>query len=118
MKPEMGPFVIVCAGDGAYRPLPTDGQALAAFDADAHDGRGDATWTTNPDDALTFDTLEAAKDFHQTTSTVRPLRDDGKPNRPLTMFTVIVGPLDAYRQAAARTTGRSFNRAYDRKETS
>ena len=68
------------------------GQPIGAWlreaDADTDGGRGHATFTADLSAALKFDSMLAAMDFWKTQSTVEPLRADGKPNRPLTAFTV------------------------------
>lgn len=65
---------------------------LKAGDVEAFDGRGDATLTSNVDEALRFESPVAALMFWRSQSETRPLRDDGQPNRPLTAFTVEIGP--------------------------
>ena len=67
-----------------------DGDFLAWFDADACDGFGTASWTDDPNRALLFATHEEAAVFWRTQSTVRPIRADGQPNRPLSAYTVSV----------------------------
>lgn len=66
------------------------GSYLAGYDVDAHGGRGWAHWSANLDDALRFETNVAATEVWRKQSTVRPIRPDGKPNRPLTAFTVTI----------------------------
>lgn len=66
---------------------------VRSFDADAFDGRGDVAVTTFPSLALRFDSQAEAFECWQRQSTVRPLREDGKPNRPLTAYTVEIRPL-------------------------
>lgn len=67
------------------------GAYLVEYDPDAHDGRGGATWTEHLMWARRFDDAAAALEFWRQPSTVRPTREDGEPNRPLTAFTVEVG---------------------------
>lgn len=74
-------FAMVGRGD-------VKGNYLQAFDVDAFDGRGDATFTDDKAKALVFDSLAKAFETWKTQSTIRPLRPDGKPNRPLTAFTI------------------------------
>lgn len=78
-------------GVGAFASADVGLRYLASADVDAHDGRGAATWTDDPAAALHFDATDVAFLFWQQQSTVRPLRDDGLPNRPLTAFTVYIG---------------------------
>lgn len=61
---------------------------LQSGDVEAFDGRGDATLTTDESQAMKFEDNTEAIEFWRRQSTVRPLRADGKPNRPLTTFTV------------------------------
>jgi hypothetical protein len=66
------------------------GLYLKSYDPDAYEGRGDAEGTDDIEEALTFKTPEEALEFWQQPSTVKPLREDGKPNRPLTTFSIEV----------------------------
>jgi len=75
-------FVLGVTGGGAASGW------LAWADVEAHDGRGDARLTADLDDALQFPTAEAALAFWRQASTTRPTRPDGKPNRPLTAFSI------------------------------
>ena len=74
------------------RPTPVDGSWLKWMDFDARDGRGVAQGTFIPEHAMVFSSHAEALTFWQTQSKVRPLRPDGKPNRPLTAYTVTVEP--------------------------
>jgi hypothetical protein len=65
-----------------------EGEYLAAFDPEAGDGWGDATFTPEMAQALRFPDFPAAYTFLGTRPTTRPVRPDGKPNRPLTAFTM------------------------------
>lgn len=66
---------------------------VQSFDADAHDGMGQATLTPDRHEAKTFANGREALAFWTQASTVRPTRDDGQPNRPLTAYTVEVVPV-------------------------
>lgn len=61
---------------------------LRSLDVDAHDGRGDVRITHDPTKAMRFASIMSASQCWQRQSTVRPLRPDGKPNRPLTAYTI------------------------------
>jgi hypothetical protein len=63
-------------------------QYLAAFDPEAGDGWGDATFTDALADAMRFADVAEAYRFLGTRPAARPIRPDGKPNRPLTAFTM------------------------------
>jgi hypothetical protein len=64
------------------------GALLASYDPAGNDGNGAATWTHDPAEALVFDDLPLAMEFRLRSPASRPLRLDGKPNRPLTVFAV------------------------------
>lgn len=74
-------------------PGPEAGQFVQDFDPDAHDGLGMATLTPDRHEAKTFANGREALAFWTQASTVRPTRDDGQPNRPLTAYTVEVVPV-------------------------
>ena len=89
-------FVVVChgaAGDLPYRPE-WDGTYLESYDPDAHDGMGAIVWTSDITKAMRFASFVAVMAAWQTTSTVNPVRDDGRPNRPLTAFNIEPRPVD------------------------
>lgn len=66
------------------------GSYVAEYDPDAHDGFGYVRGTSNIAEAKPFASAAEALGFYRQTSTVRPLRGDGRPNRPLTAFTVSI----------------------------
>lgn len=66
---------------------------LKSFDPDAHAPgvpfpTGYAEWTADPKEAMVFGNAGEAIQFYRTQSKVTPLRPDGKPNLPLTAFSV------------------------------
>lgn len=79
-----------------YRNEPT-GEVISAwlkdFDFDAGGGAGFLTATPNRDEAKVFEDVAALHAYYTTQSTVLPLRPDGKPNRPLSGFTIEARPL-------------------------
>jgi hypothetical protein len=82
-----------------YAPLTPHGRArvfVKSFDHDADRGRGDGKFTNDPNDAKRFDNGADAIEFWQKQSKVRPLRPDGKPNRPLTAYTAAIEPVSVY----------------------
>lgn len=85
---ELPAWVLVCHGDalGGHRHL--IGQYLLSYDLDARRGRGSSEWTPDIGEALRFPSATQAMDVWQSVSPSNPVRDDGKPNRPLTAFTV------------------------------
>jgi hypothetical protein len=89
------PFAIQIIGT----PYPIDGQYLKHFDFDADNGLGFGEFTDNIQEALLFDNAADALEFWRTPSTVKPLRLDGKPNRPLTSTTVHICEVTQLRSA-------------------
>lgn len=84
-----GRLRILCLGpaDGRADNWPTGG-FLADYDPEAADGHGSASWTPDPAKAMSFDSGVAAMLCYRAQPEARPLRADGKPNRPLTIFRV------------------------------
>jgi hypothetical protein len=70
---------------------PAEGQYLQSMDFEAHGGRGHMTTTRDVRKAMLFLTAGDAMAYWQTQSKTVPLRDDGKPNRPLTAYTIDIG---------------------------
>lgn len=58
------------------------------FDVDYAGGMGAAWLTTEVAKAQVFPNLPTLFEAWRKQSTVRPLRDDGKPNRPLTAYSI------------------------------
>jgi hypothetical protein len=77
-------LVLVGLADGR-----TDGSYLAAYDPDGNDGHGTASWTADPHKAMTFSSGQEAAACYHAVPRKRPVRPDGRPNRPLTIFNVI-----------------------------
>ena len=78
---------IKCYGPVHDPRSPIDGSYLQSFDVEAHGGRGHAEFTDNPQLALGFLSMQDAWDAFYSQPRSRPIREDGKPNRPLTCFT-------------------------------
>jgi hypothetical protein len=88
--PIRGSWVLVCWGmatHGSEGDGPI-GEYLEQYDVEAHDGRGFATFTDDPAKAMRFTDLSEAVETWRMQSKVRPLREDGKANRPLTAFSM------------------------------
>lgn len=84
---------ILIVADASGRPSEHSGRLVSRYDPDYMGGLG-RVWTSDRHaDALLFETAAAAFEYWRQPSKVRPLRDDGKPNRPLTAFTVQIVPL-------------------------
>jgi hypothetical protein len=102
--------VIVCRGLANYLVGDPNSPAahlhglyLAAYDPDyqgpeAAPGGGKVEWTSDLDHALTFPDFREAHAEWARTSTVHPVRADGKPHRPLTAFHVEFLTLAAARE--------------------
>lgn len=102
--PDMSDCVLInCVGVGATfgGDWPV-GAYLAAYDPEANGGWGDAAWTADPAEALVFPGMEAAHECYRAVPVSRPVRPDGKPNRPLTIFAI-----EFVRVTAQGTTGRT-----------
>jgi hypothetical protein len=61
---------------------------LRSFDPDGWGGRGDIRVTQDIAKAKPFASIEELFAEWKRPSTIVPLRDDGKPNRPLTAYTM------------------------------
>jgi hypothetical protein len=80
-------------------PPDLEGLYLESFDPEYRDPDdvttpawfvGQALWTDDPARARRFDQAMDAWRCYTTVSTTQPTRPDGKPNRPLTAFTILV----------------------------
>lgn len=78
------PVAMKLCGRADGVPLPADGQYLKEFDFEANDGIGEITMTPNIADAMHFPDIGAQFEFYKRSPKCRPVRWDGKPNRPLT----------------------------------
>lgn len=81
-------LVLVSMADGRTDGLPV-GFYLADYDPEGNNGHGVASWTPDPYKALTFASGAEATACYRAVPHNRPLRPDGQPNQPLTMFTVM-----------------------------
>ena len=73
----------ITAGNVVY------GDYLEWSDPDAKHGFGDDRWTPDLAKAKRFEDFTAAMKCWMAQSTVEPLRPDGKPNRPMTAYSVM-----------------------------
>lgn len=69
---------------------PVKGPYLQWSNPDAKQGMGDEGWTDDVAKAQKFPSFEAAMACWNAQSKARPLRPDGRPNKPLTAFSVTV----------------------------
>lgn len=77
---------IICRADGSHlRPDPT---YLQSMDFEADYTRGRLSTTRKIEEAMIFTDKTEAFKFWKTTSKDLPKRPDGKPNRPLTAYSV------------------------------
>ena len=89
-------YVIKLEWLGGLDELPSEhaGRYVLRYDPDAHAGLGQVWSTAELGEAIHFPVYADAMRFYLQVSTVKPLRDDGKPNRPLTAFTVGILPVE------------------------
>jgi hypothetical protein len=80
---------VVCLTGWGHGPY-VAGEWLESYDPDANEGRGYAEFTRDPARALSFESMADAWACWNQQSRVRPLREDGQPNKPLTAFTITV----------------------------
>jgi hypothetical protein len=73
-------------------PTSVGGCFVKSVDFNAFEGRGHVTVTLKRRRAKEFPDFKAALEYWQTISTEVPVRPDGKPNRPLTAYTVEIVP--------------------------
>jgi hypothetical protein len=81
---------VIARADGM--PDSNVGRFVRGFDPDYLQGRGLLVTTEHRHRAHRFDTNAAAFTFWQQESRVQPIRADGKPNRPLTAYTMSIEP--------------------------
>jgi hypothetical protein len=86
------PHVIRVVAFANGKPCPIAGEWVQTFDHDGADGRGDGVFTNNPKRAMAFESKYAALTFWNKVSTVKPVREDGEPNKPLTACTCEIEP--------------------------
>ena len=80
---------IVSNADG--KPSGAEGLYVQEYSPDGYDGRGDLVLTSHLEGAKRYDSPGAAMADYRRVSTTHPTRPgDGKPNRPLTAWTVEV----------------------------
>ncbi len=79
--------VMILRGDAFGRPTGHDGEYLRDFDFEHGDGVGLIAMTADIQKAKKFDDLGEATTFWGRSPICRPIRDDGKANRPLTATT-------------------------------
>lgn len=81
--------VIISQGLADGRAM-NDGEYLESYDPDAMNGRGIMKWTKDKSKAIKFKDAGEAWQLWGRVSLKKPKRPDGKPNRPLTAFTILI----------------------------
>ncbi len=93
-----GPVVMILRGmvdtRGQHHATEFDGQFLKDFDFEAGDGRGLIDMTPDLAEAKVFPTMADAIEFRNRVPKCKPVREDGKPNRPLTATHWQLAPLE------------------------
>ena len=84
----MSRCVIVAMGFASGDICNHEGQYLKEFDFDSDGGRGRGEFTKDKMNAKIFSDPGSALRFWKSQSKVRPLRDDGEPNRPLSCLNI------------------------------
>lgn len=79
-------YIVDCAWPDGDRT--GDDTYLMTCDFEANGGRGFLTVTTDQRCAKRFSSGREALEYWRTQSKTVPLRPDGKPNRPLTAYTI------------------------------
>lgn len=87
-------YVIKIMGYADDQPSPYDGRYVKDYDPDGFGGQGLIDTTENPREALQFPNPTRACDLYQSRSTVRPYRQDGGPNRPMSAFHIEIESID------------------------
>jgi len=88
-----GVWLSRCTGvEGTWGNVEPKGRYLAGFDPDVVDPtwewQGRSSWSRNRDDAIRFLGREEAEACYHATPADAPLRPDGTPNRPLSVYRV------------------------------
>lgn len=82
-------FVIKLIGLAGGRPT-LEGRYVKSYTADGHGGRGHMEATRDISEARRFQTAIEAMEEWKRVSRSHPIRADGKPNRPLSAYTIEV----------------------------
>ena len=72
------------------------GTYVRTYDPNGMDGFGLVEYTSKLSEALLFDSYQQAFETWRAQSTVRPIRGDGRPNRPLTALTVTIELVEVF----------------------
>ena len=83
-------IVIRIIANAAGLPCPDAGRYVRDMDFNAYNGIGHLQTTPQRAKALQFDSIVDAYAYYGRQSKVNPIRPDGKPNRPLTAYTISI----------------------------
>jgi len=83
-------IVIRALGFANGMSCPHENEWLKSFDHEAFNGQGHGVFTDRIEHAMRFADKGEALAFWNKQSTVRPLRPDGQPNKPLTALTAVI----------------------------
>jgi hypothetical protein len=82
--------VIRLVGLALGGPTGLEGTYLQSYTADGHGGRGHVVGTRDISEAKRYQTAIEAMEEWRRVSRSHPIRGDGKPNRPLSAYTIEV----------------------------
>jgi hypothetical protein len=97
-------------GRASGKPDPSAGACLRAYDPKAEAGQGAVLFTRDPAEAMVL-TMEEFHALFRLVPKARPRRVDGKPNRPLTAFTLELLPPVTGSRPAPNGRGAAADRA-------
>lgn len=80
--------VIQIVGLATGEPSSADGLYVQAYSPNGNGGRGDLVLTNDVTEAYVYETSADALEDWKRVSETHPTREDGKPNRPMTAFSV------------------------------
>ena len=83
-------YLIRIEGWASGEACPHEGWFVESGNHDAAGGRGYFDFAPDPRRAMQFATSGEALEFWKRQSRVKPLRPDGKPNRPLTAASITI----------------------------
>ena len=76
--------IVKCMGAASGIPMGYEGAFLKSYDLEANDGIGFVEFTSIEAEAMRFDDILAFFAVLKSSPDCKPLREDGKPKRPLT----------------------------------
>lgn len=88
------PGVAAALVEASIKDNVVSGSYLQWSDPDAKRGMGDDGWTDDLAKAKKFASFAAAMECWKAQSSVRPFRRDGRPNRPMTAYSVTVEKIE------------------------